>query len=80
MAQIEIEMDQYKDGLPTHTRYKVHALRMGIGEPPSMSREEHTATVLRIAARALNNAAEKLEQGREDGKFTTHLKIPSGDW
>lgn len=80
MAQIELEMDQYEDGLPTRIRYKIRAVRMGVGGPPSMSRGEHIAALLRMAAVALNNAAKDLEQGKEDGEFTTHLKIPSGDW
>lgn len=79
MAQIYIELDEYEDGLPTHGSYKVDALRMSIGLP-DLSRDEHTAALLRIGAEILIKAANKIDKGEGDGEYISHLKIPAGDW
>lgn len=81
MSDVEIEFTGYDaEGLPAKGKATAHILRTSIGEPPAMGRREHTVYALRVAANIANATADWLEQDKDSGKYTTHLKIPRGEW
>jgi hypothetical protein len=80
MSDIEVHVTEWKGNWPLKGRADVHGLRIGIGGPPEYTRQEQTVAMLRLAATVCTRTADKLERDEGGVEYTTHVKIPRGDW
>jgi len=80
MAQIELELTNYVDGLPTRVKFRVVSVNVGGETPSGMGDDEHTAAILRVAAKGLNAEADLLERGEKRGEYPAYWGPHKGNW
>lgn len=76
MSDIEIDITKWDGNWPAAGKATAHALRVGVGGPPDISRVEQIVAMLRLASQICTKTADKLEI-EDNPEFTVHLRIPS---